>query len=252
MSREFPGRVSNVGRDLMKIAGSYLHSVTAGDWPACAVCALPIDPAYRLCYQCQQHSASGLPLADRTGFLVYADEPASQTYRMMRGYKESPTRAEFEPIIRGLLAVGLRGHFECALRLSGSQDYGWAVVPSTRGRTVLADIVRGLAVAPECEIPVTFMAPAPKRNLRPEAWSVGLRGFLPRHVVVIDDAWVSGASSQSLALAMKQAGVQEVSILSVARVLSPTWTPNTHFLRSVLPRLPYDWTVCPWTGATCP
>jgi hypothetical protein len=75
---------------------------------------------------------------------------------------------------------------------------------------------------------------------------------LPEHVVVIEDAWVSGASAQSLALTLKQAGVAQVSILSVARVLSPKWDPNKPFLKDVLPALPYDWRICPWTRATCP
>ena len=61
---------------------------------------------------------------------MYADEPISQTYRVMRGYKEPRTRATFEPIVQSLLAVGLRGHFECATKLSGTTDIGWAVVPA--------------------------------------------------------------------------------------------------------------------------
>ncbi len=76
--------------------------------------------------------------------------------------------------------------------------------------------------------------------------------YLPPHVVVIDDSWVSGASAQSVAVALKQAGVEQVSILSVARVLSPHWAPNLPFLRSALPQLPYDWTICPWTLGDCP
>lgn len=119
MTRQFPHRVSNVGNNLARVAGSYLHSVTAGDWSACEVCALPIDAVYTLCVQCLNHQRSGLPLADRAGFLVYADEPLSQTYRTMRGYKEPLTRAVFEPIVQALLAVGLRGHFVCANKLAG-------------------------------------------------------------------------------------------------------------------------------------
>ena len=53
-------------------------------------------------------------------------------------------------------------------------------------------------------------------------------------------------------MTLKQAGVETVSILSVARVLSPNWEPNKTFLRDVLATLPYDWKVCPWTLAACP
>jgi len=252
VTRQFSDRVSNVGNDLTRVAGSYLHSVTAGAWSACEVCALSIDDTYTLCVQCLNHRRSGMPLADRAGFLVYADEPLSQTYRTMRGYKEPRTQATFEPIIQALLAVGLRGHFECAMRLANASDYGWAIVPSTRGRNTFGELVRGLSTSPTSEVRVSHVGPKPDRVLNPSCWSIDSGVTLPGHMVVIDDAWVSGASSQSLAVTLKQAGVSQVSILSVARVLSPRWGPNTAFFRDVLPSLPYDWTICPWTRAACP
>ncbi len=251
MTREFPDRVTTVGDYLTQVAGSYLHSVTRGDWQACATCAVPVD-GYDYCVQCQSHRRSEWPIADRAGFLVYADEPSSQTYRLMRGYKEPRTREGFEPIVAALLAVGLRGHFKCAVKLSGLADFGWAIVPSTKGRPVFANLVRSLTIDPASEVPVTFTGPPPDRGLRPQSWSVRAGTNLPSHVVVIDDAWVSGSSSQSLASALKQAGATQVSILTVARVLSPNWAPNRPFLRTVLPTLPYDWTICPWTPGDCP
>lgn len=251
MTRQFPDRVTNVGNDLTRVAGSFLRSVSTGGWEACEVCALPVD-GYTLCPQCASHRRSGLPLADRAGFVVYADEPFSQTYRMMRGYKEPRTRETFEPIVEALLAVGLRGHFTCANDLAGTDDSGWVVVPSTRRRTVLVDLVRGLTKAPESEIPVSLVGSKPDRVLTPASWAITKSNHLPRHVVVVDDSWVSGASGQSLAVTLKQAGVSDVSILSVARVLSPHWEPNKPFLKDVLPALPYDWTVCPWTLGGCP
>jgi len=43
---------------------------------------------YTHCPQCSAHINGGLALADRTGYLVYADQPNSQAYRMMFGYKQ--------------------------------------------------------------------------------------------------------------------------------------------------------------------
>lgn len=251
MSRDFPDGVATVGNDLTRIAGSYLHSVTQGSWQACAVCALPVD-GYQYCPQCQSHRQSGSRIAERVGLLVYAEEPSSQTYRVMHGYKQAPTRAGFEPIVEALLAVGLRGHFACANALAGTDDSGWAVVPSTKSRDTLASLVRGLTRSPDTEVAVHFAGPAPDRDLRPDAWTLPPGADLPRHVVVIDDSWVSGASSQSLAAALTNAGVEQVSILVVARVLSPRWGPNRPFLNQVLPTLAYEWTICPWTRGACP
>jgi predicted amidophosphoribosyltransferase len=251
MTRSFPDRVTNVGNDLTTMAGSYLRSVTNGPWEACTVCALPVN-GYSLCPQCRDHSRSGLPLADRAGFLVYADEPASQTYRVMRGYKEPRTQTTFAPIVEALLAVGLRGHFACANQLARTEDSGWSVIPSAKGRSAFVELVRGLTRTPEAEIEVSFNGTAPDRRINPAAWRLPAGVDFPKHVVVLDDSWVTGASSQSLAVPLKQAGVEQVSILSLARVLSPDWRPNQPFLKDVLPRLPYDWTICPWTLGDCP
>lgn len=251
MSRRFRTDIRQVGDGLTTLAGSYLHTVVAGDWQACRTCALPVKD-YDRCPQCATHLRSHLPLADRTGLLVYADKPNSQAYRTMFGYKEHRLRPQYEPTVRGLLAVGLRAHFVCANALAGTTDSGWAVVPSTKGRTVLTDLVRGLSRTPSAEVPVRFTGVAPDRGLNPESWEITARSPLPAHVLVIDDSWVTGSSAQSLAAALKTAGVQQVSIMSIARVLSPDWEPNKSFIKDVLPRLPYDWQVCPWTGGPCP
>lgn len=251
MTRAFPTGVVEAGNALTAVAGSYLRTVTVGNWDACVTCALPVN-GYMRCPQCQRHHDSGLPVADRAGFLVYADKPGSQAYRTMFGYKEERLRASFEPIVRGLLTVGLRAHFACAMKLSGSASRGWAVVPSTKGRDVFARLVHALARDVDSEVSVRFTGAAPGRELHPAAWEIPVERPLPEHVVVIDDSWVTGASSQSLAIALHDAGVAHVSILSVARVLSPEWTPNPPFIRTVLPGLAYDWRTCPWTRGECP
>lgn len=251
MTRQFAEGVAEAGDALTTIAGSYLHTVTSGGWDACEVCALPVD-GFPRCPPCQSHFRSGLPLADRAGFLIYADKPASQAYRTMFGYKEGRLRTTFEPIVRALLTLGLRAHFACADTLAGTSRSGWAVVPSTKGRTVLVELVHGLARTLDSEVPVRPSGTAPERDLNPAAWKISGGTSLSEHVVVIDDSWVTGASSQSLAVALKQAGVAQVSIFTVARVLSPDWSQNPLFIKNVLPGLPYDWRTCPWTRGECP
>ena len=245
MTRTFGADIAQIGDDLTAVAGSYLHTVTAGLWQACRTCALPLTN-YESCPQCAAHLQSQLPLADRAGFLVYADKPNSQAYRTMFGYKEGRLRSLYEPILRGLLAVGLRAHFGCANLLAGTTNSGWAVVPSTKGRTVLSDLVRGLSRTPTSEIAVQFTGLVPNRDLSPESWAVSTRSPLPAHVMVIDDSWVTGSS------ALKTAGVQQVSIMNVARVLSPAWDPNKSFIKDVLPGLLYDWRVCSWDRRLLP
>jgi hypothetical protein len=101
-------------------------------------------------------------------------------------------------------------------------------------------------------VPVGFIGKAPDRGLNQASWQIPPDAHVPEHVVVIDDAWVSGSSAQSLAAALKGAGAEQVSILALARVLSPDSSPNRPFLRDVLGSLSYHWTICPWTQRDCP
>jgi hypothetical protein len=55
-----------------------------------------------------------------------------------------------------------------------------------------------------------------------------------------------------VACALKSAGVQQVSIFTVARVLDPRWSANEAFIKTRFAGAGFDWTRCPWTGGDCP
>jgi len=216
----------------------------------CGVCSLPVSN-YPNCFQCNQHLNSRLPLANRVGSLIYAVEPDSQAYKTVRNYKGAHPGPGLVQTMRQLLAVGLRGHSRCLLAISGIPDLAWAVVPSRQQRTVLRDIVVGFSKNPAREVGISPVGVPPVRELRPGAWNVA--GAVGRHVLVVDDSWVTGASSQSVASALKSKGAEQVSILTVARVLKPTLPEIKKFVDHDLPRLTYDWRRCPWTfSGECP
>lgn len=250
MTRSFPPLVQAVGHQLDEIAGSYLKSVQSGPWKACSVCALPTRD-YALCWQCLTHVRTGQSLADQVGFMVYA-ESNSQTYQLMRGYKERGATNGQVQLVHALLAMGLHGHGDCAGRLVGHPVSGWAVVPSSRGRIMFADLVRRAGWLSGLEIPVEWIGNPTKRELSPDSFRIASRGKHPEHVVVVDDSWATGANAQSVAIALKRSGVQHVSVLAIARILSPEWSENRPFMRSVLPGLRYRWQICPWTRGDCP
>ncbi len=66
---------------------------------------------------------------------------------------------------------------------------------------------------------------------------------------MVDDTWVSGDKSQSAALALKQAGASEVTILCVARWLRHDWPDHRKLIESL--SRPYDPHQCPLTGGPC-
>ena len=59
----------------------------------------------------------------------------------------------------------------------------------------------------------------------------------------MEDSWVSGASAQSAAAALKQAGAGRVAIVVAGRHLNPA-DPRTAALAARLTSAPYDPSVC--------
>lgn len=248
--RRFPPGIPEIGAYLDAEAGSYLRNIIREPQITCRVCALPVD-GWDVCLMCRRNAASEIPLADRVGSLIYAIEYDSQAYRMVSGYKSGRPGRGNADTMRALLALGLRGHAICAMTLSGVQDVRWAVVPSTRRRPTLRGLVRDLARHPADEIVIDSAEDHAGRELRVDRWLMPEMPEVPDHVLLIDDSWVSGAHAQSLAGKLKLAGVAYVSILTVARVLRPSWDPVGEFIRDRLSE-PFDWRRCPWTGEECP
>ena len=74
------------------------------------------------------------------------------------------------------------------------------------------------------------------------------------HVMLIDDTWVSGATTLSAAATLRASGARHVSVLVLARWLDPDYGPTNKFLTAMSQhawRNPQD--VCPFTpNGTCP
>lgn len=254
MTRSFPQHVQQVAAELMLEAGTIFYSVVRQVGVTCSVCATPLSPGheYLVCRTCEQRAGSGLRVADRVGSLIYAFEPESQAYKVVRNYKAVHPGPSLPQIMRALLALGLRAHYQCATDLSDAASHGWAVVPSTGSRTALRDLVLGLVRSTQREVALRYAGGVRERALRPDDWTVGDDAGLPEHVFLIDDSWVSGSHAQSVAAMLKARGVRQVSIFTVARVISPDFGPNPEFIRTRLPQPSFDWRRCPWTGGDCP
>jgi hypothetical protein len=240
-----------IGTYLAAEAGSYLRAV---DWTVgvtCQTCATPVPAGKALCDPCGRHAGQSDQLADRVGLLIYGVQYDSQAYRLLSGYKSRSPGPAHTHVISGLLALGLRGHTECAHRLAGADQTGWAVVPSTSGRMAFHDLVARLAVPGAIEVAISHVPGAPGRALNPSRWSVDTTSALPDHVILLDDSWVTGANAQSIAVALKRAGVRAVSTLVLGRVLNPSWGDTSRYLATNAP-IPFNWTRCPWTHAACP
>lgn len=253
MTRAFSPELTVIGEALEADAGQYLKSVSRQLDYLCNVCALPTAPEWDRCYQCNRHVKADVPLANRVGSLIYAIEPDTQAYLTVRNYKAPSPGPSLVQRMQQLLAVGLRGHVGCLTSVAGAAVSGWAVVPSRRNRSMLRDIVLDLARDPKQEVAISAVGVPEQRQLNPTAWTVSEVTGPKHHALVIDDSWVTGATTQSVASALKNAGFEQVSVLVVARVLKTNHSDVNAFVDNQLPRLKFDWRLCPWTSSgDCP
>ncbi|MFD6140045.1 ComF family protein [Promicromonospora sp. NPDC060271] len=255
MTRDLPSSVQPVAAYLSADHGRYLLNAAFNTGSTCSICSTPVNhvlDAY--CPQCRQLTESADSICDRVGILIYAVQYDTQAYRLVQQYKGNFPGPDHILVMRSLLALGLRGHVECDLKLSGfaPREMGWAVVPSSKGRDTLTTLVRRLAARPETQVPLDVTPHGFEKHVfRPANFVVPPGTDVPRHVLLIDDSWVSGANAQSAASALKLAGAHDVSIFAVARVLKPTYEPTKRFL-SEFGQRSFDPSICPWTGNVCP
>lgn len=251
MTRRLPDEVQPAVRALS--GEGYLWSCTRLSGVTCRVCCTPTAGA-AVCTACAAHIASPHPTADIVGTFVYAPF-GSQSYHLVKSYKSDNPGPTQPKIMATLLGVGLRGHRDCLMHLSGSSDLRWAVVPSTR---------RPRPDQPLRTVVLTFANPARETRLAARPGLEDPRAFDPTHfavppgqtmsdsVVLIDDSWVRGGHAQSAAAALKLRGVRHVAVFSAARVLAPDWPPTAEFLRARAGDRTFEPARCPWTFGECP
>jgi hypothetical protein len=187
----------------------------------CQVCKGSARRGCARCYQCELHaqSAPGL-LADAVAPVAYAVK-GSPLARDLWLYKAGrpPGRAAGSRLLR-LLLVFLHDHGPQVWRQAGMARPSQAcVVPSGRGRAAPHPL-RALA-APYLALPWVSMHPRPGGD----PWARLLDGARFRRagrvtgagILLLDDTWASGASAQSAAVALKQAGARAVAVVVIGR-----------------------------------
>ena len=187
----------------------------------CRACRGPARPGYARCFQCELHaqSAPGL-LADAVAPAAYAAK-GSQLARDLWLYKTARpgSAAAGSRVLLPLLAF-LRDHGPRVWRQAGMARPSHAcVVPSGRGRAGPHPLQ--VLVAPFLTLPWLSLRPRPggdpwARSLDPGRFRAGPQ-VTGAGVLLLDDTWASGASAQSAAAALKQAGARPVAVVVIGR-----------------------------------
>jgi hypothetical protein len=214
-----------------------LHAGLAG---LCLVCRGPVRPGYARCYQCELHaqSAPGL-LADTVAAAAYAVKggPLARDLWLYKSGRDGSAAAAAR--VLSLLLVFLHERGPGIWRAAGvGRPSAVCAVPSGRGRPGPHPLQA--LVAPYLAVPWLSLRPRPggdpwARTLDPGRFRAACA--LPgASVLLLDDTWVSGASAQSAAVALKLAGAAAVAVVVAGRHIpaSPA-SPASH-----------------WSGHACP
>jgi hypothetical protein len=187
----------------------------------CQACQGPARPGYARCFQCELHaqSAPGL-LADAVAPVAYAAK-GSQLARDLWLYKAGrPGSAAAGSRLLLLLLVFLHDHGPGVWWQAGMARPSHAcVVPSGRGRTGPHPLQ--VLAAPFLTLPWVSLRPRPggdpwARSLDPGRFRAA-RQVTGAGILLLDDTWASGASAQSAAAALKQAGARSVAVVVIGR-----------------------------------
>jgi hypothetical protein len=237
----------------------YLPAPRPAGSPAadCEVCRGPVRPGFGRCYQCHRHALLGPALlADAVVPISYAIKGTPFADHLWR-YKSAPTSGPAPPSfpvpaspvpasasarasasvptpalvptpasagasVLALLLAFLTDHGRCVWQRAGMPPPGClAVVPTGAGRPGPHPLLR--LVSPYLRLPGCSLVLRPGRQGR----DLDLDRFqvLARpagaSVVLLDDTWVSGASAQSAAAALKLAGARHVAVVVLGRHVNP-------------------------------
>lgn len=243
-----------------RVGGFFSNTRRGPDF--CAVCTGPVSA--EICGRCAAHRAQyGERLANLVVPLAYVRgwmTPRHQSERHVWQYKHptSPS-AQYVQDLRLMLLVATVLHGPCIARAVGR---GWdavTFVPSVTwpGPEHPVSDLAGQVFDQSPHAEWVLLAPGPnieveRHNLVPDRFVV-CSEYRPavagRHVLVVDDTWVSGGKAQAAALALRQAGASAVTVLCVGRWLS--WNRTEHQAFMKLPLEPYDARLCPVTATAC-
>jgi predicted amidophosphoribosyltransferase len=242
--------------------GAFFCNTRRGAPGTCAVCIGPANTT--LCPQCRNaRNTYGTDLADLVVPLAYAKgrmTPTHQSEHHVYSYKRRPPAPKCAHDLNLMMLAGTWLHGTC---IAHTVSWWQAVtfVPSANRPGPdhpVAELARHVhRVYPHTTGILLQIGPGystePARFPRPDRFTIpttAVPTITDRHVLIIDDTWVSGDKAQSAALTLKTAGAAHVTILCAARWLRHDWPDHQQFIDSL--NDPYNARSCPVTGSTCP
>lgn len=198
-----------------------LNAPEPGAARLCRVCRGPARRSSTRCFQCELHSqsASG-SLADVVLPVVFAPKGSSIASYLWQYKTAGPAAGAGSALLLALLLVFLRDHGACAWRAAGyTGPTHVAVVPTGRGRAGEHPL-RAL-IGPYLAWPWAEVSARPdqrERDLDPRRFEAA--PIPGARVLLLDDTWTTGASAQSVAMALRRAGARAIATVVIGRHVS--------------------------------
>lgn len=244
-------------RDVLQQNRAIFGSVPAAGQPfVCPRCLGPLAASDAQCYACGRlysgvHAITGRPGYHRVPATLHNSVvPMTSVlnksiwYSKLWNYKRGETN--FWPVIAALVHTYLeqnRGHIEGLL---GGTITRLAVVPSKRGFTYdTQPLVKAVALVESlADLLVRLVDFVPGARLgrweyNPAAFSASAPEAAGERVVLLEDAWITGATAVSAAGRLLEAGADAVVILPLARAVDVEFWPELHPYRQAM-KTPYD------------
>jgi hypothetical protein len=219
-----------------------LHSPRHG--PDVCVNCFNLTRGFSKCFACshlERHLDTMVPISYSVGH--------EYLHHILADYKRAPRVGHAEAAaerVAAILSMFLETHEKCVARAAGAERFGLvATVPSSNPqrdehhplRRIVGDIPQ-TSGRHERLLRRTFCQAEPRtfdsRRYR------AVRRLDGESVLLIDDTWTTGASTQSAAAALKAAGAATVGAVVVGRHLNREWHENDVHLDA----LPFDWSRC--------
>lgn len=183
-------------------------------------------------------------LADAVVPISYAVKGGAHAAALV-AYKSDMPDAGARACLRALVLVFLRDHGPCVWRSAGMPPPARvAVVPSGQGRAGPHPLMTLLS--PYLALTQVTLGLRPgeplERSLNPWRFTAG-RGAAGASILLLDDTWVSGASAQSAAVALRMAGARHVAVVVLGRHVNPAGPGSGAFMRA-LGASQYDASAC--------
>lgn len=224
----------------------------------CSICTTPVSSQYIYCPACNSaRTEFGDELPELVVPLTYAGSTGQSKHDVYK-YKDVPPSSGAVRRLSILLGFFSGMHSGCIRRSTGDSINTVISVPSGQGREDHPLIkFRNLYFPASMQTAearfVGAVRPTGHRatSIEPDDFAVS-RSLEGEHVLIFEDTWVKGQNANALAIRAKRDGASRVSVLSIARLLDPSFGPTGQWMATAASEIPYDPYFCPVTRGDCP